>query len=601
MRYNDKKDYERTNTMSTWDLSIFYSNLEAWENDLKLFPPHIEKLASFQGKLHNFEDFKAFYHAEEEASKLLYKLYAYIHLSSDLNLKNQVNSSKYQQLLLLLSQLNQKTSFVSPELISIGEEKIMSFVEKDDFLKTYKFQMQKLFFQQKHVLSAEQEKILSNFGPTRSIPSSLYQGLAIVDATDEKITTSDGKELTITQSNYRSLIPTVPTAEDRKLIFEAAFKRYKTNKTAFASTYNLVLQQLAANFRSRNYSSALEAALFGNNIPVQVFHNLKDVAYENTASIKRYIKLRMKALGLDKYHTYDRFLQLTKDETKYSFEEARNVFFKSIEKYDEEFKSHQIDAVKDGFVDAYPQDGKRTGAYSSGFYGYHPYILLNHDETLDSVFTLAHEAGHSAHTLFSNENQPMASADYTIFVAEIASTFNEHGLLDYLISKSTSKNQKIALLEKALDGIMGTFFRQTLFATFEFEANKLVEQGIPITDESLSKIMIDLYKHYYDLDITEEDGKQYVWAYIPHLYHTPFYVYQYATSYSASLKIYENVKNNVPGAMENFKGLLKSGGSDYPVNQAAKAGADLTDKETFMAVITRFNNLIDQLEKVLEE
>ena len=217
------------------------------------------------------------------------------------------------------------------------------------------------------------------------------------------------------------------------------------------------------------------------------------------------------------------------------------------------------------------------------------------------MFTLAHEAGHSAHTLFSNENQPMASADYTIFVAEIASTFNEHGLLDYLISKSTSKNQKIALLEKALDGIMGTFFRQTLFATFEFEANKLVEQGIPITDESLSKIMIDLYKHYYDLDITEEDGKQYVWAYIPHLYHTPFYVYQYATSYSASLKIYENVKNNVPGAMENFKGLLKSGGSDYPVNQAAKAGADLTDKETFMAVITRFNNLIDQLEKVLEE
>ena len=576
--------------MSTWDLSIFYENLEAWEKDLKLLPNHIETLASFQGKLGEFENFKAFYQAEEETTKLLYKLYAYIHLSSDLNLKNQTNSSKYQQVLLMLSTLNQKTSFVSPELIALGEEKVMSFIEKDEFLKTYKFQMQKLFHQQKHVLSADQEQILANFGSTRSVPSSLYQALAIVDATDEKITLTDGRELTVTQSNYRSLLPTLEDPEDRKRVFEAAFKRYKTNKTAFASTYNLVLQQLQANYKSRKYASSLEAALFHNNIPVEVFHNLKDVAYANTAPIKRYIAIRKKALKLEKYHTYDRFLQLTKDDTKYTFEQSRELFFEAIKGFDDEFVQHQMDAVKDGFVDAYPQDGKRTGAYSSGFYGYHPYILLNHDETLDAVFTLAHEAGHSAHTIFSNENQPMAAADYTIFVAEIASTFNEHILLDYLISKSTSKNQKIALLEKAIDGIMATFFRQTLFATYEFEANKLVEQGIPITEESLSKIMIDLYKHYYDLDITEEVYKPYVWAYIPHLFHTPFYVYQYATSYSASLKIYENVKNQIPGAMENYKGLLKSGGSDYPVNQARQAGADLTDKETIMAVINRFND-----------
>jgi oligoendopeptidase F len=277
------------------------------------------------------------------------------------------------------------------------------------------------------------------------------------------------------------------------------------------------------------------------------------------------------------------------------------LFFEAIAHMSEEFTSHQKEALKDGFVDAYPTDGKRTGAYSSGFYGFHPYILLNHDDTLDAVFTLAHEAGHSAHTIFSNENQPMPTSDYTIFVAEIASTFNEHILLDYLLSKATTKTQKIDLLEKAIDGIMATFFRQTLFATYEYEANQLVEKGVPITDQSLSKIMIDLYKHYYDLDITEENGKQYVWAYIPHLYYTPFYVYQYSTSYSASLKIYDNVKTNQPNAMENFIGLLKSGGSDFPVNQAAKAGADLTNKETFMAVIKRFNSLIDQLEKVLEE
>jgi oligoendopeptidase F len=587
--------------MSTWDLSIFYPSIEAWEEDLKQFSPYIDRLASFQGKLGEFESFKAFYELEEEATKLLYRLYAYIHLNSDLNLKDTVKSAKNQQMMLMLSQLNQKTSWVSPELIQIGEAKIMGMVEKDPLLKTYKFQMEKLFLQQKYVLSGDQEKIMANFGPTRSVPSSIYQALAIVDAKDETIKLSDGRKQKITLSNFRSLIPEVPTAKDRKKIFEAAFKRYKDNKTAFASAYNLVLQQLAANYKSRGYNSALEAALFRNNIPVSVYHNLVNTAYENTAPIKRYIRLRKKHLGLKKYHTYDRFLKLAKDDTKYTYEEARNLFFEAIHHMDPDFVEHQKDALKDGFVDAYPQDGKRTGAYSSGFYGFHPYILLNHDNTLDAVFTLAHEAGHSAHTIYSNENQPMASSDYTIFVAEIASTFNEHALLDYLLSKAETKTQKIDLLESAIDGIMATFYRQTLFATYELRANELVEKGMPITDEALSKIMIDLYKHYYNIDITKEEGKQYVWAYIPHLYHTPFYVYQYATSYSASLKIYENVRTHQEGAMQNYLGLLKSGGSDYPVNQAAKAGADLTDKKTFKAVINRFNELILQLEKVLEE
>jgi oligoendopeptidase F len=587
--------------MSKWDLSLFYPSLEAWDEDLKKMPKHIELLASFKGKLNKFEDFLAFHKAEEDATNLLYRLYGYIHLNSDLNLKDTVKSSKNQQMMILLSELGQKTSYVSPEIIAIGEEKVMSFVEKDDFLKTYKFQMEKLFLQQKHVLSDDQEQIMANFGSTRRIPSSLYQGIAIIDAVDQEVTFKDGTKKTITSSNYRSILPTLKDAEDRQKVFEAAFKRYKDNKSAFAATYNLVLQQLKANYKSRGYNSALEAALFRNNIPVEVYKNLMDAASENTEGIKRYLALRKKHLKLEKYHTYDRFLTLVEDDTKYSFEESRNIFFDSIAHLDKEFIENQKDAVKDGFVDAFPGDGKRTGAYSSGFYGFHPYILLNHDETLDSLFTLAHEAGHSAHTLFSNANQPMASADYTIFVAEIASTFNEHNLLDYLVKKAKTKEQKIALLEKAIDGIMGTFFRQTLFATYEYKANELVEKGMPITVESLSKIMIDLYKHFYDIDITEENGKEFVWAYIPHLFHTPFYVYQYATSFSASLKIYDNVRNNKPQAMENFLGLLKSGGSDYPVNQAKKAGADLTNKETFMAVIKRFNELVDQLEKTLEQ
>jgi oligoendopeptidase F len=587
------------NDMSKWNLSQFYSDDDAWKKDLDRLPGLIDELAAFKGTLSDPAAFKAFHHKEEEVTMVFYRVFGYIHLKSDLDLKDTDTSAKNQKALLLLSELNQKTSFVAPELIGIGQDKVLAMTEADDFLKTYRFPMEKLFFQQKHVLDDKSESLLSNYAPIRNIPTSLYQSLAIIDAEDEDVTLSTGKTVRVTQSNFRSLLSTLESAEDRKLVFEAAFRRYKDNKAAFAATYNLVLQQLRANVKSRGYASALDAALFRNNIPTDVFHNLKDVAFENTAPVKRYIELRKKHFKLDTYHTYDRFMKLAKDDTEYTYDDAKALFFKSIEGMDEAFVDKQKDAIADGFVDVEPGVGKRTGAYSSGFYGFHPHILLNHDKTLDSVFTLAHEAGHSAHTLFSNENQPMATSDYTIFVAEIASTFNEHVLLDHLLTTARTKAQRIALLEKAIDGIMATFFRQTLFATYEFRANQLVEQGVPITERALSEIMKDLYMHYYDIDIESEVYKPYVWAYIPHLFHTPFYVYQYATSYAASLSIHAAVTKGVPGAMENYLGLLKSGGSDYPVNQAAKAGADLNDKKTFMAVIDRFNMLLDQLEEAL--
>ncbi|MCK9235956.1 MAG: oligoendopeptidase F [Acholeplasmataceae bacterium] len=585
--------------MSKWDLSPFYQEMTAWEHDLALVPEKIEVLHQFKGKLHDYDQFLAFYQTQEEITKFIYRLYGYIHLGSDLNLKDREKATKNQQLMLMFAQLSQKTAFVSPELIALGKEKVMDFLNRSDFLQTYRFQMEKLFFSQKHVLTNDQEALLANFSPIRNVPSSLYQGLAIVDAIDQEVTFKDGTKQVVTQANYRALIQGLDDAEDRAKVFNAVFKRYKDNKTTFAATYNLVLQQLASHYKSRGYDSALDAALFNNNIPIDVYKNLMDAAYENNESIQRYLALRKKALNLEVYHTYDRFLTLVKDDTKYSYERSKEIFLESIKHLDTDFVNHQKEAIADGYVDAYPSDGKRTGAYSSGLYGFHPYIMLNHDDTLDGLFTLAHEAGHSAHTLYSHENQPMASASYTIFVAEIASTFNEHILLDYLVQNAETKNQKIALLEKAIDGIMSTFFRQTLFATYEYKANELVQKGIPLTEQSLSKIMVDLYQHYYDLDIENEDGKEYVWAYIPHLFYSPFYVYQYATSFSASLKIYDDVKNNVPGAMEKYINLLKSGGSDYPVEQAKLAGADLTQKETFTAVIRRFNQLVDELEKTL--
>ncbi len=499
----------------------------------------------------------------------------------------------------VISKVNQLSSFVSPELIGLGKDHVMSLLEGDDFLLAYRFPLEKLFHQQAHVLDEKSEGLLANFSSTRRLPSSLHQALAIIDREDEEVTFKDGSVKKVGSSNWTSLIGELNNAEDRKLVFEATFRRYEQNKSAFAATYQLVLMNLKANVQSRGYGSSLEAALHGNNIPTSVFHNLKDVAYENTDPIKRYMNIRKKHLNLEDYHTYDRFLHLVKDTNSYPYEEARQLFFDALEGYDEEFKTNQIEALADGYVDAYPKDGKRTGAYSSGLYGFHPYILLNHDDTLSSVMTLAHEAGHSAHTIFSNAAQPMAIADYTIFVAEIASTFNEQVLQDHLIKIAKTKEQKIVLLETAIDRIMATFYRQTLFATYEFLANEKAMNGEPITSESLSQIMIDLYKHYYDLDITKEVYKPYVWAYIPHLFHTPYYVYQYATSYSASFKIYSDVKNGVPNAMENYKAMLKSGGSAYPVDQAKLAGADLTQKETFTAVVTRLHELLDELEAAL--
>lgn len=587
--------------MSKWDLSVFYPNDEAWEKDFNLLKTEVAKFSNFKGKLGNFDDFLAYHKFDEEVTKLLYKVYAYAHLASDLNLKDTKKMQMNQQVGLVLSELNQLTSFISPEIINLGKDTVLAFVEKDAFLKPFKFPYEKLFRGQEHILDAKSEQLMSNFSPIRNIPTSLYQALSTIDRKDETIKLSDGSDVLVTQAQFRALIEDAKTAEDRKAIFESLYRKYVDNKTAFAATYNLVLQSLSANNKNRGYASSLDAALFNNNIPTSVFHNLKDTAYENTHTLKRYIEIRKKALGMDEYFTYDRFLPLAKSGKKYPYDEAKALFLESIKNFPKEFVDNQKDAIKDGFVDAEPQDGKRSGAYSSGMYGHHPFILLNHNDTLDAVFTLAHEAGHSAHSIFSDAAQPMAISNYTIFVAEIASTFNEHALLDYLLEKSSSKQEKIELLSLAIDNIHSTFYRQTLFATYEYEANKLVSEGKPVNEKALSQIMIDLYQHYYGLDITKEPGKQYVWAYIPHLFYTPFYVYQYATAFSASLKIYDNVKSNKPKAFDNYIEMLKTGGSMYPVDEAKIAGADLTKKESFQAVVKRMESLLDQLEALLNE
>lgn len=585
-----------------WDLTHLFENEEAFNKAFEELPPYIAKLASYKGTLSEEKNFVDFLLLSDEVETKLLRIFQYTHLKSDLNKKDVAAASALQKVYFFLNSLMQATSFESPEILSIGRKKVMEFIDNNESISSHKFSMEKLFRMNKHVLSAAKEQLLSYFSASNAAANNLYDNLSTADNKDSKVKLSNGKTVTVTQGNWRSLITDVDNKYDRRKVFRAIFDKYEANKNTYANIYQLSYQMDLASVKARKYNSILESHLFRNNIPTSVYTNLVEVASNNNASLKKYIKLRAKHLNLTTHYTYDRFLQLAHSDKKYSYDEAKELFFTSILNTPKDFQEKAREVLRDGFVDVYESEGKRTGAYSSSQADLHPFILLNYSDTLDDVFTVAHEAGHSIHTLYAQEAQPSNLQGYTIFVAEIASTFNEHMLLDYLMSStSLSKDEKIMLLQKQIDEIMSTFYRQTLFAHYELEVSKLIENNTPINHEVLSNIMIKLYKQYYGLDITKEKVKQYVWAYIPHLFHTPFYVYQYATSFAASFALYENVKQGKEGAFEKYTNLLKSGGSKYPIIQTKEAGIDLTNKETFMAVVHRMDELVAQLEKVLGE
>lgn len=583
-----------------WDLTYLFKNSVEFEKAYEKTLEIIEELASFKGKLGEEKEFVAFFNLQKEIEKTGLRAYQYASLSSDLNKKNSENAARLQKVQLAFAKLQQAVSFEEPELIGLGKDVVMGFIENNKELSEYKFSIQKLFRRQEHILDDQSETLLANFSQLSSAGKSLYSSLSIADIEGTDVMLDNGDIVTVTNSNYRAFIQKSASAEERKNIFEAVFNYYADHKNTYASIYKAVLDSDYASMKARKYNSSLESYLFNNNIPTDVYFTLTKVARENTQAVKKYLKLRKDYLGLDKHYTYDRFLELAKSDKEYEFSDAKELFFNSIKHFPKDFQAKAKDALKDGFVDVLEQPGKRTGAYSSSMPNLHPFILLNYSKTLSDVFTVAHEAGHSMHSMYASENQPSSLQNYTIFVAEVASTFNEHNLLDYIIKESkASRDEKIMLLQTAIDDIMGTFYRQTLFATYELEAHKLIESDQPVTADKLSNIMVELYKEFYGIDITEEGVKEFVWSYIPHLFYTPFYVYQYATSFAASLKIYENVKNGEKDAFDNYLSLLKSGGSDYPVKQVLAAGVDLTKEDSFKAVVNRLTELVNELEVVL--
>ena len=585
-----------------WDLSRICPDQATFETGLANLKDIAEKMGGYAGKLSDEEKLKEYLSLEREMNDLLERLYMFASMQSDLDKKNVSYTETESKVFLVLQEINAKTSFESPELISLGKDKLDGFLRRNPEFSDYSFIFEKLFHSQKYVLSPEKEKLMAAFSPISNEGGELYSKLSVGDYLPVKAKLSDGREVEVSTSNWTDLVSKEPKQEDRGAIFEALYSQFDSHKNTYGEIYNLTVQTELAEMKARGYPSILSGHLSGNAIPESVFLNLVEVASTHAEPLHRYYKIRAKALGIEKHRSYDRFMPLAKSDKQYTYEEAKDLFFASIANFPKDFQEKAHEVLKPGYVDVYPSSGKRSGAYSNGGSDIHPYILLNFVGNLEDVFTLAHESGHSIHTLYSEENQPKLKQGYAIFVAEIASTFNEHNLLDYLLSSDKlNKDDKIVLLQKAIDQIVSTFYRQTLFGHYEYDIAKLAEEGKPINYSVLNEEMIKLYKTYYGIDISEEKVKPFVWAYIPHLFYTPFYVYQYATSFTSSMLIYEKVKNGEKGAFDNYIKMLSAGGSDWPIEEVKLGGVDLTTKEPFLAVIKRMEELVDQLDKLLNE
>ncbi len=586
---------------TNWDLKNIYADEGEFEKEIiRLKEELTPRVSSLKGKLNTEEGFKEYLDISRDIESSLSRAFVYASTRSDLDKRNTKNGEALSRIELAYQDFGSASSFADPEILSLGRDYVFAFLKKHPEYAEFDLSFDRLFREADHVLSADKEKLLSAYSPLQNKGADLYSMLAVADGKEHEATLSNGEKVKVSQNNWVSLVTKAEKQEDRKAIFEALYQEFDEKKNTFGEIYNATLQGELAIMKTRGYSSILEEHLYGNNIPLSVFTNLIEVASSHTEALHKYYQIRAKYLGLEKHRSYDRFVELARSDKKYTYEEALDLFYRSIENYSEDYQKKAREVTKEGYVDVYPALGKRSGAYSTGGNGVHPYILLNFNGTLDDVFTLAHESGHSVHTLYSDESEPLMKQSYTIFVAEIASTFNEHNLLDSLLASGTlDHDSKIALLQKAIDEIVATFYRQTLFAQYEYEISKLVEKGEPINHEVLSEEMIKLYQTYYGIDIREEHVKPLVWAYIPHLFYTPFYVYQYATSFTASMLLYENMKEKKEGAFDCFVNLLRSGGSDYPVNLVKKAGVDLTKKETFLAVTKRMEELVDELERTL--
>ena len=597
----EKEELKRDNIGQEykWNLSDIYENYSAWEKDFEKVGELKRELARFKGKFGNEGKLLEFFQKQEEMDKISYKLYRYPQLARDLNSSDKEAVEHLQKVQFLFAEISTELSWVNSELVE-NRENIEKWIEKKEF-DDYRFGLKNLFRLQKHILEEKESKLLSYYSSFFSVPRSIYSEVTVTDVEWPQVTLSSGEKVDVTPANYSKILSTNRNQEDRKLMFQTFYTIYEKKKNTIAAIYNSILQKGIASKKAYNYDSFLLSHLESDNIPEEIYLNLVNTAKNNTKPLQRYLKLRKKILGLEKYYNFDGSINLIEFDKEYEYDDAKEIVLNSVAPLGKDYVEKMKKAISEGWLDVFEAKGKRTGAYSAGVYGVHPYMLLNYNKTLDSVFTLAHELGHTLHTLYSDENQPFSMADYTIFVAEVASTFNERLLLDYMLENTNDPKERIALLEQEIGNIVGTFYFQALLADYEYQAHKLAEAGEPITAEVLSKIMEDLFDKYYG-DIIEKDDLIYIfWARVPHFFNSPFYVYQYATCFASSAILYEKMINSSDESkrketLDKYIQLLSSGGNDFPMEQLKKAGVDLSKIKTIEAVAKQFDLLLDKLE-----
>lgn len=591
-----------------WNMNDFYSDWSEWDRELEELKAMMKEIPQYKGKIK--EDSKKFIELiqlEEKMGRLLDKLYVYVYMLKDLDSKDETSSVKLQEIQSVYTEYSISAAWITPEILEIPKATMEKWIEENPELKDQRFGLMEIYRLQGHVLDEGKEKLLSYYGQYMGAPHDIYAELSISDMKWNEVKLSDGYEGPVTNGVYSKVLATNRNQKDRKKAFEALYGAFNNNKNTYGAIYRALLQRDVASAKGRNYSSSLEKALEPKNVPTEVYTTLLKSAIDNNAPLQRYVNLRKKALGLKEYHYYDNSINIVEYDKNFDYDVAKEMVYNSVAPLGEDYSKKMNTAISEGWIDVFETENKRSGAYSIGVYDVHPYMLLNYQSTLDDVFTLAHELGHTLHTMLSNENQPYATHNYTIFVAEVASTFNERLLLDYMIKNSNDPIEKIALIEQALGNIVGTFYIQTLFANYEYQAHKLIEEGKAVTPDVLSGIMDNLFKEYFGDTITMDELQKIIWARIPHFFNSPYYVYQYATSFASSANLYDRITNEKysveerESAKEAYLTLLKSGGNDHPMSQLKKAGVDLEKEESFHAVAVEFDRLLDILEEELNK
>ncbi|WP_026888218.1 oligoendopeptidase F [Clostridium beijerinckii] len=593
---SDLKKREEIEDKFKWKVDKIYKSIEDWEKDFEDVKNEAIRLKDFSGKLVNGEAILDYLKVNEKVSRKAENLFIYAHLKCDEDTSNTTYQSLMSKVDIYMAELASYTAFFVPEILSLDDSFIKSEINRLDELKQFEFLIDDILKEKPHILSKEMEELLAAASDCLDAPSAIHNILTNADMTFGKIEDEDGNEVELTEGNYSSFIRG-KNRQVRKAAFEKLFGEYDKLKNTLATSLSASIKTFNFSSRVRKYNSALEASLKPNNIPLEVYKNAIKVINNNLDSLHRYVNIKKKLLGLDEIHMYDLYVPVIEiPKEKIEFNDGVNIVLKALNPLGTEYLDIFKSGVNDGWIDIYENKGKRGGAYSWGGYDTMPYVLLNYNNELGDVSTLAHEMGHSIHSYYSRKEQPYYYANYTLFCAEVASTTNESLLIHYLIENEKDEKKKLYLINQELEQIRTTVFRQLMFAEFELYTHETLEKGIPLTAEDYNKAWHDLNVKYFGNEIVIDKEVDVEWSRIPHFY-SDFYVYQYATGYAAASAFSKAILDGKENAVEKYKGFLKSGGSDYPINILRNAGVDMTTDTPIEATIKRFNELLDMIDK----